>query len=216
MSNGFTTGHVPAPSPASRPPLVLASSSAYRRELLERLRIPFSVQRPDVDETPLQGELPQATAVRLALEKARVVSQAHPGALVIGSDQVATFDGHQVGKPGNHERARAQLRAMRGREITYYTALCLIDGRNGSVQADAAIVRVLFREIDDAEIEHYLAAERPYDVAGSAKCEGLGISLLERIDSDDPTALVGLPLIRLVSMLRRAGYPLHAPSEAVP
>jgi septum formation protein len=194
----------------SRPPLVLASSSVYRRVLLERLRLPFSTQRPDVDETPWPLELPQDTAARLALAKARAISQRQPGALVIGSDQVATFDGRQVGKPGDHQHARAQLRAMRGREVTYYTALCLIDGRNDSVQSDTAIVRVTFRDLSDDEIEQYLLAEQPYDVAGSAKCEGLGISLLERIDSDDPTALVGLPLIRLVSMLRRAAYPMYA------
>lgn len=194
----------------SRPPLVLASSSVYRRVLLERLRLPFSMQRPDVDETPWPLELPQDTAARLALAKARAISQRQPGALVIGSDQVATFDGRQVGKPGDHQHACAQLRAMRGREVTYYTALCLIDGRNDSVQSDTAIVRVTFRDLSDDEIEQYLLAEQPYDVAGSAKCEGLGISLLERIDSDDPTALVGLPLIRLVSMLRQAAYPMYA------
>jgi len=193
----------------SRPPLVLASSSVYRRVLLERLRLPFSTQRPDVDETPWPLELPQDTAARLALAKARAISQRQPGALVIGSDQVATFDGRQVGKPGDHQHARAQLRAMRGREVTYYTALCLIDGRNDSVQSDTAIVRVTFRDLSDDEIEQYLLAEQPYDVAGSAKCEGLGISLLERIDSDDPTALVGLPLIRLVSMLRQVAYPMY-------
>ena len=192
-----------------RPPLVLASSSVYRRVLLERLRLPFSMQRPDVDETPWPLELPQDTAARLAVAKARAISQRQPGALVIGSDQVATFDGRQVGKPGDHQHARAQLRAMRGREVTYYTALCLIDGRNDSVQSDTAIVRVTFRDLGDDEIEQYLLAEQPYDVAGSAKCEGLGISLLERIDSDDPTALVGLPLIRLVSMLRQAAYPMY-------
>ncbi len=194
----------------SRPPLVLASSSVYRRVLLERLRLPFSMQSPDIDETPWPLELPQDTAARLAVAKARAISQRQPGALVIGSDQVATFDGRQVGKPGDHQHARAQLRAMRGREVTYYTALCLIDGRNDSVQSDTAIVRVTFRDLSDDEIEQYLLAEQPYDVAGSAKCEGLGISLLERIDSDDPTALVGLPLIRLVSMLRQAAYPMYA------
>ncbi len=193
----------------NRPPaLVLASSSRYRRELLERLRLPFECISPAIDESPRAGELPQATAARLALEKARAIAARRPDALVIGSDQVATFDGVQVGKPGNHAGALAQLRGMRGREVLFHTALCLLDGRNGSAQTDVAVVKVQFRDLPDEELEAYLHAEQPYDVAGSAKCEGLGITLLERIDSDDPTALVGLPLIRLVSMLRTAGYPL--------
>jgi len=200
----------PAPAAPPAPTLVLGSSSAYRRELLQRLRLDFEVVRPEVDEAPLPGELPQATAVRLALAKAEAVHRMRPDAIVIGSDQVASCDGHQIGKPGDHARARAQLRAMSGHEVVYYTALCVIDGRNARVQADAAVVRVRFRSLSDDEIERYLLAERPYDVAGSAKCEGLGIALLERIDSDDPTALVGLPLIRLVSMLRTLGYPLLA------
>lgn len=199
----------PVPRPGQpAPPLVLGSSSIYRRELLQRLRLGFDVVRPEVDEAPQPGELPQATAVRLALAKAEAVHRLRPEAVVIGSDQVASCEGRQIGKPGDHERARAQLRAMSGREVVYYTALCVIDGRNGRVEADAAVVRVRFRELADAEIESYLHAEQPYDVAGSAKCEGLGIALLERIDSDDPTALVGLPLIRLVTLLRKLGYPV--------
>lgn len=220
-------GAQPGPQPAATssdhqttpaaPTLVLASSSPYRRELLGRLRLAFLVDRPDVDETALPGEAPAATAVRLALAKARAVAARHPGALVIGSDQVACCDGRQIGKPGDHARAVAQLRAMRGREVVYSTALCLLDGRGGAaghahqgpaVQHDVASVRVRFRDLDDATIEQYLRIEQPYDVAGSAKCEGLGIALLERIDNDDPSALVGLPLIRLVTMLRRVGYPV--------
>ncbi len=197
--------------PPNRPPaLVLASSSRYRRELLERLRLPFECISPEIDESARTGELPQVTAARLALEKARAIAARRPDSLVIGSDQVATFHGVQVGKPGNHANALAQLRSMRGREVLFHTALCLLDGRDGSAQEDVAVVKVRFRDLPDAELDAYLHAERPWDVAGSAKCEGLGIALLERIDSDDPTALVGLPLIRLVSMLRTAGYPLLA------
>ncbi len=192
-----------------RPPLILASSSAYRRALLQRLRLPFESIAPNVDETATPGELPQDTAARLALTKARVVAASCPGALVIGSDQVACLDGAHIGKPGNHQRAVAQLRAMRGRVVRYYTALCLVDSRDGSAQSDIAMIDVEFRQFDDTEIESYLQAEQPYDVAGSAKCEGLGISLLGRIDNDDPSALIGLPLIRLVTMLRQAGYPLY-------
>jgi len=195
--------------PQDRPPaLVLASGSRYRHHLLERLRLPFESISPEIDESARDGELPQTTAVRLAVEKARAIATRRPDALVIGSDQVATFDGMQVGKPGDHRNALAQLRSMRGREVLFHTALCLLDGRDGSAQTDVAVVKVQFRDLPDDELEAYLYAEQPYDVAGSAKCEGLGIALLERIDSDDPTALIGLPLIRLVSMLRAAGYPL--------
>ncbi|WP_198119344.1 Maf-like protein [Massilia rhizosphaerae] len=195
------------------PRLILASSSAYRRELLSRLRLPFEAVAPDVDETPHPGESPEATALRLARDKAAAVARAHPGALVIGSDQVATLDGAQIGKPGDHARALAQLQTMRGRRVVFHTALCLWDGRLPADEAAAAAqvenvqVFVTFRDLPDAELDAYLRIEQPYDCAGSAKNEGLGIALLERIDSSDPTALTGLPLIALTGMLRRAGMP---------
>ncbi len=196
----------------SRPPrLILASSSRYRRELLERLRIAFEVVTPDLDETPQAGETPAATALRLAEAKARAVAaqlDAPDGAVVIGSDQVATFDGRQIGKPGTHARAMEQLQAMRGRQVEFHSALCVFDSRSGRTQIEDVITRVRFRALPDAELDAYLRAETPYDVAGSAKSEGLGIALLEAIDSDDPTALVGLPLIALTRMLREAGVPL--------
>ncbi|WP_414444282.1 Maf-like protein [Burkholderia sp. 22PA0106] len=196
----------------SRPPrLILASSSRYRRELLERLKIPFDVVTPDLDETPQDGETPADTALRLAAAKARAVAgqlDAPDGAIVIGSDQVATFDGRQIGKPGNHERALEQLQAMRGREVEFHSALCVFDSRNGHTQIEDVITRVRFRSLSDAELDAYLRAETPYDVAGSAKSEGLGIALLDAIDSNDPTALIGLPLIALTRMLREAGLPL--------
>jgi septum formation protein len=195
-----------APNPPPR--LVLASSSRYRRELLERLRVPFDVIVPDIDETPLDGETPDATALRLSLAKARAAAAHAPGALVIGSDQVATFDGRQIGKPGTHDNAVGQLRAMRGKSVAFHSALCLFDSRSGEAQSADVVTRVRFRDLSDAEIEAYLLAETPYDCAGSAKSEGLGIALLDAIDSNDPTALVGLPLIELSRMLRAAGFPL--------
>jgi septum formation protein len=203
--------------PSRTPRLILASSSRYRRELLERLRVPFEVHVPALDETPLPGETPAATALRLAEEKARAVAaqiDAPEGALVIGSDQVATFDGHQIGKPGTHERALAQLQAMRSREVEFHSALCLYDSRDGQAQVEDVITRVQFAACTDAELDAYLHAEQPYDVAGSAKSEGLGIALLDRIESDDPTALIGLPLIALVRMLRTAGFALLPPAAA--
>ncbi|PRX30300.1 septum formation protein [Paraburkholderia sp. BL18I3N2] len=198
-------------SPNRPPRLILASSSPYRRELLERLRVPFDVVVPAIDETPLAGETPEVTALRLAQAKARAVAGglgAGEAALVIGSDQVATYDGLQIGKPGTHDKALAQLQAMRGREVLFHSALCLLDSRSGSVQAVDVITRVHFRDLPDATLEAYLLSETPYDVAGSAKSEGLGIALLEAIHSDDPTALVGLPLIALSRMLLAVGYPL--------
>ncbi|MFL9960403.1 Maf-like protein [Paraburkholderia sediminicola] len=198
-------------SPKRPPRLILASSSPYRRELLERLRVPFDVVAPAIDETPLAGETPEATALRLAEAKARAVASslaAADAALVIGSDQVATYDGLQVGKPGSHENALAQLQAMRGREVLFHSALCLFDSGSGVAQTVDVVTRVQFRHLPDAALEAYLRAETPYDVAGSAKSEGLGIALLEAIHSDDPTALVGLPLIALSRMLLAAGYPL--------
>ncbi|WP_250465269.1 MULTISPECIES: Maf-like protein [unclassified Caballeronia] len=193
-------------SPTRR--LVLASGSPYRRELLARLRIPFDVIVSGVDETPLAGESPEATAVRLSIAKARAAAVEAPGALVIGSDQVATFDGRQIGKPGTHDNAVAQLRAMRGRSVDFHSALCVFDSATENVQSADIVTRVQFRDYTDAEIEAYLRAETPYDCAGSAKSEGLGIALLDAIDSDDPTALIGLPLIALSKMLRAAAFPL--------
>ena len=188
--------------------LVLGSTSAYRRELLQRLRVPFTVAAPHVDETPRPGETPLALARRLALAKARAVAQQHPDSVVIGSDQVADLDGEPLGKPGTHERAVAQLQRMRGKTVIFQTAVAVVCNANGFCQEDIAAVRVVFRTLTDTEIEHYLRAETPYDCAGSAKSEGLGIALLESIDNDDPTALVGLPLIRTSRMLRAAGIPL--------
>jgi septum formation protein len=185
--------------------LVLASSSAYRKELLSRLQLPFEVAVPDLDETPQPGETPSATALRLAREKAAAVAANMPGAIVIGSDQVATLDGEQIGKPGNHANALAQLQKMRGREVIFHTALCVWDGRDGTAQVENIQTVVRFRDLPDAELDAYLRIEQPYDCAGSAKNEALGIAILERIDSNDPTALTGLPLIALTGMLRKIG-----------
>jgi septum formation protein len=187
------------------PPLILGSTSRYRRELLERLRLPFAVDAPRVDETPLPGEAPAALATRLALAKAREVATRHPGALVIGSDQVADVDGEAIGKPGSHERAVAQLRRMSGRAVVFQTAVAVVRPETGFEQVERVPVTVRFRALDDDEIERYLRLEQPYDCAGSAKCETLGIALLSAIESDDPTALVGLPLIRTSALLRAAG-----------
>jgi septum formation protein len=199
---------------AALPRLILGSTSRYRRELLERLRLPFDVASPKVDETPLAGEAPADLACRLALAKAREVAERHPGAVVIGSDQVADVDGQPVGKPGNHERAVAQLRAMSGRSVVFQTAVAVVRlGGQAAAFEDVRLapVTVRFRHLTEAEIEHYLRLEQPYDCAGSAKCETLGIALLAAIESDDPTALVGLPLIRTCEMLRAAGLdPLAA------
>jgi septum formation protein len=187
--------------------LVLASSSAYRKELLSRLQLPFEVAVPAIDESPQPGETPSATALRLALEKAAAVAAKMPGAIVIGSDQVATLDDEQIGKPGNHANALAQLQKMRGREVVFHTALCVWDGRDGSHQLQDIQTVVQFRDLPDAELDAYLRIEQPYDCAGSAKNEALGIAILERIDSNDPTALTGLPLIALTGMLRTIGIP---------
>jgi septum formation protein len=189
----------------SRPPLILASTSRYRRELLQRLRLPFEVVSPQVDETPLPGEAPAALALRLALAKAQAVAAQRPEAVVIGSDQVADLDGQPIGKPGNHERATAQLRLLSGRRAVFQTAVAVVRAEAGFAQALLAPVTVQFRPLNDAEIEFYLRAEEPYDCAGSAKCETLGIALLDAIESDDPTALIGLPLIRTSALLRAAG-----------
>jgi len=192
--------------------LILASTSRYRRELLARLRLPFDVLSPDVDETALPGEAPAALAQRLALAKAHAVAQRHPNAVVIGSDQVADLAGEAIGKPGTHERAVAQLRRMRGHSVVFQTAVAVVCTATGYAGAALVPVTVRFRPLDDAEIEHYLRAEQPYDCAGSAKVETLGIALLDAIESDDPTALIGLPLIKTCALLREAGIdPLAAP-----
>lgn len=189
-------------------PLILGSTSPYRRQLLERLRLPFEVAAPEVDETPRPGELPVPLAQRLALAKARAVAMRWPQAVVIGSDQVADLHGQSLGKPLTHERARTQLASMSGQSLVFHTALAVVCQATGFEQYDVASVQVVFRHLSDAEIEAYLRAEQPYDCAGSAKSEGLGIALLERIDSDDPTALIGLPLIRTARMIRAAGIGL--------
>jgi septum formation protein len=187
------------------PPLILASSSRYRRELLSRLRLPFEIIAPQVDESARPGETPAQMAARLALEKARAVAALRPDAVVIGSDQVADLGGEALGKPGTHERAVQQLRRLSGRKVLFHTALAVVRAATGFERSLTDRVAVSFRELDDAEIEHYLRAEQPYDCAGSAKCETLGIALLTRIESDDPTALVGLPLIATCELLRQAG-----------
>ena len=184
--------------------LILASTSVYRRELLDRLRIPFDVVSPQVDEVPLPGESTLNLALRLAKAKAAAVAKDHPEAWVIGSDQVADLCGAAIGKPGNFERAMAQLQLMRGATVTFQTALCLM---HGDLETSVSIpTEVTFRKLSDDVLEAYLHAEEPYDCSGSAKSEGLGISLLESIKSDDPTALIGLPLIALSGLLREAGF----------
>ncbi len=194
---------MPAP-----PRLILASSSAYRKQLLSRLRLPFDAASPDIDETPLPGETPAETALRLAVAKAEAIARDAGEALVIGSDQVATLDGEQIGKPGNHAHALAQLQKMRGREVVFHTALCLLDSRplaTHRLQRENVQTVVRIRDLPDAELDAYLRIEQPYDCAGSAKNEELGIAIIEAIRSEDPTALTGLPLIALTSMLRKAG-----------
>ncbi len=199
------TAPPPPPALPPHPLLILGSTSRYRRELLARLRLPFEVLAPQVDETPQPGEAPAALALRLALAKARAVAALRPDAVVIGADQVADLDGEAIGKPGTHERAVQQLRRLSGCSAVFQTALAVVRADTGYERALLAPVRVRFRTLADAEIECYLRLEQPYDCAGSAKCETLGIALLEAIDSDDPTALVGLPLIRTAMLLREAG-----------
>ncbi len=190
------------------PRLILASSSPYRRELLERLMIPFEVIAPEVDESPRVGESPQQLVRRLAIAKAQAIVDRQGDALVIGSDQVAVHDGAIVGKPRDHSHAAAQLRAASGQVITLYTGLALINGRTGMVQSDVVPYAVQFRTITDDQIENYLRKEQPYGCSGSLRADGLGIVLLERFDGDDPNALIGLPLIRLVRMLEQEGVRL--------
>ena len=188
--------------------LILGSTSRYRRELLERLRIPFQIIAPDVDETPLPLESPVRLAERLALAKANAVAVQFPLAVVIGSDQVADLNGLSLGKPGTHDKAASQLRQMSGQTVVFQTAVAVVCLASGFEQLQVAAVRVKFRELTDDDIENYLCIEQPYDCAGSAKSEGLGIALLDSIDSDDPTALIGLPLIRTCQMLRATGIEL--------
>lgn len=188
--------------------LLLASTSPYRRSLLERLGLPFECADPRVDEAPARGEAPADTARRLAETKARAVAARHPDALVIGADQVASCDGERLEKPGTYDRALRQLLAASGREARFDTALALLDARSGALQSRVVTVTVRFRTLSRAQIEDYLRREQPYDCAGSAKSEGLGIALVSRIDSDDPTALIGLPLIALTAMLEQAGMPV--------
>jgi len=186
-------------------PLVLASTSIYRSELLARLRLPFQTAAPDVDETPLSDESAKQTSWRLSRAKAQVVAAHYPDALIIGSDQVALLGKQQLGKPLTHDNAVRQLRAMRGQTVTFYTALTLFNARTGDIQTEVAINHVHYREMTDTQIESYLHKEQPYHCAGSAKSEGLGIALISSMEGDDPNALVGLPLILLVNMLLRQG-----------
>lgn len=192
------------PTPAT-PPLVLASTSPFRRELLSRLIADFQVADPRTDETPLPDETPEALALRLSEAKARAVAPGHPGALIIGSDQVAVCDGRIYGKPGNHERAVAQLQELRGRTVNFFTGLCLLDTRNNQAHVRGIPTLVTFRNLTDQEIAAYLEREPAYNCAGSAKSEGLGIALIARLEGSDPNALVGLPLIALCDLFRETG-----------
>lgn len=185
--------------------LILASTSPYRRELLGRLGLSFSTANPQTDESPLPSEAPEALALRLSEAKARAVMAEHPDALIIGSDQVATVDGQIYGKPGNHERAVAQLKALSGKTVNFFTGLCLLNARTGQAELRGIPTLVTFRELSEREIENYLRREPAYNCAGSAKSEGLGIALLHCMQGDDPNALIGLPLIALCDMLRRQG-----------
>ena len=200
MAPPLTVTHLTAP------PLILASTSRYRRELLERLRLPFEAHAPGVDETEAPGESPRETALRLAREKARALSRRFPHAVVIGSDQIAEVAGTRLNKPGDHANAVAQLRLMSGRTVHFHSAMAVTGPGREIAEVVPTLVRM--RTLADDEIERYLRAEQPYDCAGSAKSEGLGIALIDAIESDDPTALIGLPLIRLCAMLREFGYVL--------
>ncbi|HEY1773455.1 MAG TPA: Maf family nucleotide pyrophosphatase [Gammaproteobacteria bacterium] len=190
------------------PALILASTSHHRRLLMERLAVPFTAVAPGVDETRSIRESVEALVKRLSRAKAEAVAAHHPGALIIGSDQAAEREGEILGKPGDHVTATAQLKAASGKYMKFHTGLCVIDTRDGRVQEYTDVTRVAFRKLTDAEIERYLQAEKPYDSAGSFKSEGLGITLFEGIESNDPSALVGLPLIMLCKFLRNAGMQL--------
>ncbi|MDR2452106.1 MAG: Maf family nucleotide pyrophosphatase [Candidatus Accumulibacter sp.] len=191
-----------------RRPLVLASTSPFRRELLGRLGLPFAIADPRADESPLPGEALEDTALRLSEAKARAVAPRFPEALIVGSDQIAILDGQAYGKPGTHDRAVRQLRAMRGRTVDFFTGLCLLDARNGKARVRGVPTRVTFRSLSDREIESYLIREQPYGCAGAARSEGLGIAIIARLESDDPNALIGLPLIALCDLLEEAGCPV--------
>ncbi len=188
--------------------LVLASTSIYRSQLLQRLQIPFQTAAPDVDETALPGERAGETTWRLSREKASAVASQYPQALIIGSDQIALLGEQRMGKPLTHDNAVQQLRAMRGHSVVFYTGLTLLNARTGAMQSEVAENRVTFRNLSDDEIESYLRKEQPYQCAGSAKLEGLGIALISRMEGDDPSALIGLPLIALVAMLRQQRFPV--------
>ncbi|PKM05352.1 MAG: septum formation inhibitor Maf [Gammaproteobacteria bacterium HGW-Gammaproteobacteria-6] len=189
-------------------PLVLASSSPYRRALLERLQLPFEWAAPDIDESPLSGEDPESLTLRLAQTKARALTAEYPAHLIIGSDQVLLLDGQPVSKPGNHAAATAQLRASSGKTLTFSTAICLLNSATGEAQSHCEPFQAVFRTLSDETIERYLNREKPYDCAGSFKSEGLGITLFHALRGDDPNSLIGLPLIRLCDMLQQAGYTL--------
>lgn len=182
-------------------PLILASSSPYRKELLQRLFLDFEVFSPDIDESQLADERPEQTALRLAQLKAKKIAETHPDAIIIGCDQVATLDGIQLGKPGNHENAIKQLRMMRGKQVTFHSALCLYNAQTQHMQAEVVPYIVEFRNLSDTQIDRYLSIEKPYNCAGSAKSEGLGIALISAMHGEDPNALIGLPLIKLITML---------------
>ncbi|MDR1936119.1 MAG: Maf family nucleotide pyrophosphatase [Candidatus Accumulibacter sp.] len=192
----------------TRRPIVLASTSPFRRELLARLGLPFATANPRCDEAPLPGEAPEDTALRLSEAKARAAAPLFPEALVIGGDQVAVLDGQAYGKPGTHDKAVGQLRAMRGRTVNFFTGLCLLDARTGQARIRGVPTLVTFRDLSDEEIENYLRREQPYDCAGAAKSEGLGIAIIARMQGDDPNALIGLPLIALCELLKEAGCPV--------
>lgn len=199
----------------AQPELILGSSSPYRRELLARLGLSFSVESPKIDETPLAGETPPETALRLALKKACHIAQSYPNALIIGADQVATVNGEQIGKAGGFDKALAQLQMMRGQTALFHSALCLYDARDDSYQLENIVTQATFRNLPDEELAAYLRIEQPYDCAGSAKVEALGITILEKVLSDDPTALVGLPLIALTTMLRQTGVALYPSTPSI-
>ncbi len=190
--------------------LVLGSSSPFRKMLLEKLMVPFEISNPDIDETPLQNESPIELVERLAIAKAKEVAKHFPKALIIGSDQVALHGNEIVGKPHTHEKAVEQLKSASGKEITLYTGLALLNSRSGSLQSEVIPFSVHFKELSDETIENYLHKEQPYNCAGSVRSEGLGIALLQRFEGDDPNTLIGLPLIRLVSMLENEGFELFA------
>jgi septum formation protein len=204
--------------------LILASGSTYRRELLSRLLLPFESIAPDIDESALPDESPEQTALRLAEQKAVAIARAHPNSVIIGSDQVATLDGDQIGKPGTHDAALKQLQKMRGKSVIFHTALCVIDNRLRSdeiesahaIQTENVQTLVNFRQLSDQELDAYLRIEQPYDCAGSAKNEGLGITIIEKIVSHDPTALTGLPLISLTGMLRNIGVSFYNGLRDIP